>query len=153
MGTSLFCLSASHSALNSAYVVGGFSLYLSNMSWLNHTRWPTEARVICQTLPFQVMKRAMLSFGKFFIEGRSVMCTIAFLNASALVPEFHAMTLKATGAPPVAGAAAAGAVVAAAAAGAVVAAPAAGAVVAAAAGAVVAAAAGAVVAAAAAGAV
>src|SRR5258708_5781441 len=77
----------------------------------------------------------------------SLMRTMAFLNASAPVPEFHAMTLRLTAAPPTAGAAAAGAVVAAAAAGAVVAAgAAAGAVVAAgaaAAGAVVAAGAGA----------
>jgi hypothetical protein len=45
----------------------------------------------------------------------SLIWAIAFLNASALEPEFHAMTLMVTGpAPAAAGAAAAGALVAAA---------------------------------------
>src|SRR5436190_1649245 len=105
-----------------------------------------------QLAPWPSASKLTVTFD-FFCLYLSLIWVIAFLNASAEVPEFHAMTLIWTAAPPVAGAAAAGAVVAAAPAGAVVAAAVAGAVVAAgalapaAAGAVVAAAAGAVVAA------
>src|SRR5437764_14741973 len=86
---------------------------------------------LVQLAPCPSISKLIVTFD-FLVLNLSLISCIAFLNASALVPEFHAMTLSWTAAPPVAGAAAAGAVVAAAAGAAV--APAAGAVVAAAAG-------------------
>src|SRR6185436_9999191 len=74
---------------------------------------------LVQLAPWPSASKLMVTFG-FFCLYLSLICTIAFLNASALVPEFHAMTLSWTGVPPAAGAAAAG--VAPVAAGAVVAA-------------------------------
>src|SRR4051794_17370450 len=85
---------------------------------------------LVQLAPWPSASKLTVTFG-FFCLNLSLICVIAFLNASALVPEFQAITLSWTGAPPVAAAAAAG----------VAPAPA-GAVVAAAAGAVVAAGAG-----------
>ena len=71
-GCSLFDLSVSHMAFHSAYVVGALRLYFASMSSLVQTRWPTYDSVICQTLPFQVMKRLTLVWSKFLIESMPV---------------------------------------------------------------------------------
>src|SRR5215510_1213963 len=67
---------------------------------------------LVQLAPWPSASKLTVTFGLVCLNLSLISC-IAFLNASALVPEFHAMTLSATGAPPVAGAvvaAAAGAV-------------------------------------------
>src|SRR5437016_14414444 len=86
--------------------------------------WPA-IRAICalvQVGPWPSGSKLMVTFDRFCLNLSSIWL-IAVLNASALEPEFHAMTLMVTGPePPAAGAAAAGAAAAgAAAAGALVA--------------------------------
>src|SRR2546423_5133259 len=73
--------------------------------------WPA-IRAICalvQVAPWPSGSKLMVTFERFCLN-LSLIWAIAFLNASALEPEFHAMTLMVTGpAPLAAGAAAAGA--------------------------------------------
>ncbi len=82
--------------------------------------WPA-IRAICalvQVAPWPNGSKLMVTFDRFSLN-LSLIWLIAFLNASALEPEFHAITLIVAGPEPLAGgAAAAGALVAGAAAGA-----------------------------------
>ena len=65
-----------------------------------------------QVAPWPSGSKLMVTFERFCLN-LSLIWAIAFLNASALEPEFHAMTLMVTApAPLAAGAAAAGALVA-----------------------------------------
>src|SRR5919202_2394309 len=76
--------------------------------------WPA-IRAICalvQVAPWPSGSKLTVTFDRFCLN-LSLIWAIAFLNASALEPEFHAMTLMVTGPEPpaAAGAAAAGALV------------------------------------------